>query len=49
LRLFVAVGKAVFGVEYELGLGDFSPQTNAMNSDFLKKHWELEAWRISCR
>ncbi len=46
---FIQAGKAVFGVEYDLNTTDFCPQANAMNFDFLKKHWELDAWRQSCR
>jgi hypothetical protein len=46
---FIQSGKAVFGVEYELQPGDFCPQANAMNFDFLKKHIQLDAWRVACR
>ncbi len=49
LTPFIQAGKAVFGVEYELETAEFCPQANAMNFDFLKKHWELDAWRESCR
>jgi hypothetical protein len=49
LSPFVAAGKAVFGVEYELDPADFCPQANALNFDFLKKNWDLDAWRIACR
>ena len=49
LSPFVAAGKAVFGVEYELDPVDFCPQANTLNFDFLKKNWELDAWRIACR
>ncbi len=49
LTPFVQAGKAVFGVEYELDTADFCPQANALNFDFLKKHWELDAWREACR
>jgi len=45
---FIAAGKAVFGVEYELEAADFCPQSNAMDFSFLQKHWELDAWRIDC-
>jgi hypothetical protein len=45
----VAAGKAVFGVEYELDPVNFCPQANALNFDFLKKDWELDAWRLACR
>jgi hypothetical protein len=46
---FVQAGKAVFGVEYELDTADFCPQMNALNFDFLKKNWDLDAWREACR
>jgi hypothetical protein len=46
---FVQAGKAVFGVEYDLATDQFCPQANALNFDFLKKHWELDAWRQACR
>jgi hypothetical protein len=36
-------------VEYELQPEDFCPQANAMNFDFLKKHFQLDAWRVACR
>jgi hypothetical protein len=49
LTPFIQAGKAVFGVEYELQPEDFCPQANAMNFDFLKKHLELDAWRVACR
>ena len=46
---FIAAGKAVFGVEYELQAEDFCPQANVMDFSFLQKHWELDAWRVDCR
>lgn len=49
LTPFIHSGKAVFGVEYELDTGDFCPQANALDFDFLKKHWDLDAWRVACR
>ncbi|MBN2148207.1 MAG: endo alpha-1,4 polygalactosaminidase [Anaerolineales bacterium] len=45
---FVHAGKAVFGVEYELGPEQFCPTANAMGFDFLRKNWDLDAWRIDC-
>ena len=47
--VFIRSGKAVFGVEYTLYVDEFCPQANAKNFDFLKKHLELDAWRIPCR
>ena len=49
LSPFVAAGKAVFGVEYKLDPAYFCTQANALNYDFLKKNWELDAWRLACR
>lgn len=49
LMPFIQAGKAVFGVEYELPVDVFCPQANALDFDFLKKHWNLDAWRIPCR
>ncbi len=49
LQPFVEAGKAVFGVEYVGETADFCPQANAFNYDWLKKHLELDAWRLSCR
>jgi hypothetical protein len=49
LQPFVAANKAVFGVEYELATGNFCPQANTLNFDFLKKNWDLDAWQVACR
>ncbi len=49
LSPFVASGKAVFGVEYELDPAEFCLQANALNFDFLQKKWDLDAWRVACR
>ena len=46
---FVEAGKAVFGVEYELQTSEFCAKANAMNFDFLKKNYDLDAARQSCR
>jgi hypothetical protein len=46
---FIDAEKAVFGVEYDLEPAQFCAQANAMNFDFLKKNWELDAWRYACR
>jgi hypothetical protein len=46
---FIQSNKAVFGVEYELKPVDFCPQANDMQFSFLKKNWDLDAWRIDCR
>jgi len=49
LTPFVDAGKAVFGVEYHLDPGDFCPDANAMDFNFLKKKLSLRAWRVACR
>jgi hypothetical protein len=46
---FVQKGKAVFGVEYELAANQFCAEANAMNFDWLKKNYDLDAERQSCR
>jgi len=45
---FIQAGKAVFGVEYELDTDEFCPQANEMGFSFMKKHWNLDAWREPC-
>ena len=49
LTPFVQANKAVFGVEYDFETSEFCPQVNALNFDFLKKNWDLDAWREACR
>ncbi len=49
LAPFVAAGKAVLGVEYNLGTTQFCPQANAMNFDWLRKNLNLDAFRQACR
>ena len=46
---FVADNKPVFGIEYERDPDTFCLQANQMNFDFLKKRWDLDAWRMTCR
>lgn len=46
---FVQANKAVFGIEYDGDPADFCPAINALNFDWLKKNWDLDAWRIACR
>ncbi len=48
LAPFVAAGKAVFGVEYEMEPADFCPNANAAGFSFQKKNWNLDAWRYDC-
>lgn len=49
LDAFVDAGKAVFGVEYKLEVGEFCPAANAHNFNFLKKRFALGTWRRACR
>jgi hypothetical protein len=46
---FIQAGKAVFNVEYNLAPSQFCPQANAMNFNSLKKHVQLDAYRVACR
>jgi hypothetical protein len=49
LNKFVAAGKPVFGVEYDLPTTVFCPSSNRHNFNFLKKGLALGAWRVPCR
>lgn len=49
LKPFVAAGKAVFGVEYDMDTTEFCPKANALNLNFLKKRLALRVWRVACR
>jgi hypothetical protein len=49
LKPFIAAGKPVFGIEYNLSAASFCPQANSMNMDFLKKNLSLDAARTACR
>jgi len=46
---FIQSGKAVFNVEYTLDTSQFCPQANTMNFNSLKKHLQLDAYRVACR
>ncbi|MFI7448740.1 endo alpha-1,4 polygalactosaminidase [Nonomuraea sp. NPDC049714] len=46
---FVAAGKAVFTVEYELPTSKFCTKSNAQNFNSLKKKLKLDAYRVACR
>lgn len=48
LSPFVAGGKAVFGVEYELEPADFCEAANSAGFSFQKKNWDLDPWRFDC-
>jgi hypothetical protein len=49
LAPFIQNGKPVFGIEYQGKPAVFCPQADAMNFDTVKKHLNLDAWRIACR
>lgn len=49
LLLFIHAGKPVMNVEYNLNPSQFCPQANKMNFNSLKKHLDLEAYRVACR
>ena len=46
---FVAAGKPVFVIEYELSPQEFCERANEMNFNALHKNWDLDAYRVSCR
>jgi hypothetical protein len=46
---FIAANKAVMEVEYNLTPSKFCPKANAMNFNSLKKHLNLNAYRVACR
>jgi hypothetical protein len=48
-RPFVAAGKPVFGVEYNLDTASFCPQANAFGFNAMKKNASLDAPRWPCR
>ena len=48
LSAFVQAGKPVFHVEYDLAVGSFCPQANAMSFNSMRKHLDLDAWRETC-
>ncbi|MFI2639759.1 endo alpha-1,4 polygalactosaminidase [Streptomyces sp. NPDC018610] len=48
LKPFVAAGKAVFHVEYELRTDDFCPASRRLRLSSLLKKYDLGAWRRAC-
>ncbi|GEB56648.1 endo alpha-1,4 polygalactosaminidase [Streptomyces gardneri] len=48
LAPFVAAGKAVFHVEYELDTGEFCPQARKLGLSSMLKKYELGVWRKPC-
>lgn len=49
LQPFIANGKPVFHVEYDLDVSDFCPQANEMNFNSIRKNLRLDAYRVPCR
>lgn len=45
---FIARGKAVFEVEYQLAPSQFCAQANALHFSAMQKRKELDAWRATC-
>ena len=48
LRPFVAAGKAVFHVEYDVAPAEFCPVTRALGFSSIRKRPDLDAWRQPC-
>jgi hypothetical protein len=48
LTPFIAAGKAVFHVEYELSTDDFCARSRKLRLSSLRKHYALDAWRKAC-
>ncbi|MFI0980662.1 endo alpha-1,4 polygalactosaminidase [Streptomyces sp. NPDC021093] len=48
LRPFVAAGKAVFHVEYDLPNGEFCSQTRRLGLSSMRKNLKLDPWRKPC-
>jgi hypothetical protein len=49
LTPFIAAGKAVMEVEYQVPIAKFCPRANQLNFNAMKKKLSLDAWRVSCR
>lgn len=48
LSPFIAAGKPVFHVEYELGRGQFCASVRTLGFSSMAKHLSLDAWRDPC-
>lgn len=48
LRPFIAAGKPVFHVEYDLAPAEFCPVTRPLHFSSMRKHLDLDAWREPC-
>jgi hypothetical protein len=46
---FIAAGKPVFEVEYQLAPAKFCPKANALGFNSLRKNLSLDAYRVACR
>ena len=46
--MFIAAGKPVFHVEYDVDTGKFCPKTTALRFSSMKKKEDLDAWRQAC-
>ena len=44
----IAADKPVFQVEYEIGLGKFCAEAEAMGLTSMRKRYSLRAWRKAC-
>jgi hypothetical protein len=49
LSVFIQAGKPVFHVEYDLPVTAFCPVTEPLHFASLRKHFDLDAWRQTCR
>ncbi|MFF5234147.1 endo alpha-1,4 polygalactosaminidase [Dactylosporangium sp. NPDC000521] len=48
LKVFIAAGKPVFHVEYDVDTAKFCPKTTALRFSSMKKKQDLDAWRRAC-
>jgi hypothetical protein len=49
LQPFIAAGKAVMEVEYDLKPAQFCARANSLNFNSLYKHLNLGPFRVACR
>lgn len=48
MSAFIAAGKPVFHVEYDVAVEKFCPQTRELGFASMRKHTNLDAWRDPC-
>jgi len=48
LSVFIAAGKPVFHVEYDMSTAEFCPATKKLRFSSMLKHLDLDAWRSVC-